>query len=575
MTSNTTGVLNFVGVRPATDIFDRAIKTTAAPVAISALWDTDTYTGADIRTATGFNIGLAEYTNANFFSEDTIFRDYPHPTYDDTNYQVAMNSPVLVDAEDGKLDSRAYIKKTVGDADARLAAFSYISYDILKKGKTELSPFVLDDEVYKDYSALLIPRAVGYTTALLDYFFRGDIRLGFETSPVAGYVFTNNTGEKMEGDFDIYYDTPAETRAPLWRGTGWIGPNGDRAAGIDFIPPADEKEGGKYIVVFKGKMGNEDGAVAGYVFHRLIEISPPERFVYSMISADENTRQFTELRAKVRNASNETIGSGSLQAVVKYKKTVDDETYSYTVSGARPVSSLSETASEFTFDFRQEPIPIDATDVRLIILFKGMIGQEQNALAMGERDISEPTPVDFFNNMDLVCIDGSWYVAGSQEAVAQVDADHDGVPEWDIYPHDIQDAYLKVSPGNAGKEAGPGDFTFHISSLKAGGFSRAYVLSEYEASHSSHVTKVTAEAADTWPHAIGQKTWPGAALKNQVELHGDEGYCRTVGLPAPCYVDNRNVMYPFRGRQMWGSMGVIFDNPPFPPGSTCEWDALR
>ena len=85
ITSNTTGVLNFVGVMPATDIFDRAIKATAAPVAISALWDTDTYTGADIRTATGFNIGLAEYTNANFFSEDTIFRDYPHPTYDDTN----------------------------------------------------------------------------------------------------------------------------------------------------------------------------------------------------------------------------------------------------------------------------------------------------------------------------------------------------------------------------------------------------------------------------------------------------------------------------------------------------------
>lgn len=33
--------------------------------------------------------------------------------------------------------------------------------------------FVLDSRVYEDYAALLLPRAIGYSAGLLDYFFRG------------------------------------------------------------------------------------------------------------------------------------------------------------------------------------------------------------------------------------------------------------------------------------------------------------------------------------------------------------------------------------------------------------------
>lgn len=109
MTGNAPGKLNFTGVSPVAGIFVLAKNAIAAPVPISALWDTDTYTGADVRTAAGFDIGLTEYTNANFFSEDTIFKDYPHPAYADTNYLDAINHPEEVDAEDGKFDNRVYI----------------------------------------------------------------------------------------------------------------------------------------------------------------------------------------------------------------------------------------------------------------------------------------------------------------------------------------------------------------------------------------------------------------------------------------------------------------------------------
>ncbi len=77
----------------------------------------------------------------------------------------------------------------------------------------------------------------------------------------------NKTGERVEGDFTIYYDTAKDERYPVWIGKGYLESTmDDKTNTIDFIPPVDAKEPGKYIVVFKGKMGNEEGAVAGYVY---------------------------------------------------------------------------------------------------------------------------------------------------------------------------------------------------------------------------------------------------------------------------------------------------------------------
>jgi hypothetical protein len=151
-------------------------------------WDTDTYTGSSVPTSDA--IGLAEYTNANFFSEDTIFSsNYPHPTYADTTYaSIDWKHPEITDAEDGKLDSRIYIRKTVGEADARMASMSYISRDCIKKGNIQFKPWILDEAVHNDYASLLIPRAVGYSAGLLNYFFRGSIDITLPSSGVYSVI---------------------------------------------------------------------------------------------------------------------------------------------------------------------------------------------------------------------------------------------------------------------------------------------------------------------------------------------------------------------------------------------------
>ncbi len=239
----------------------------SAPVPIANIFDTNKYDiGSDINTAIGFSIGIAEYANANFFSEGTIFKDYPHPTYTDTNFFDAFKYPEKADAEDGKFDNRVYIKKTVGEVDARLAAFSYISYDVIKKGYYQFSPLVLDDRVYNDYAALLTPRAVGYSAGLLNYFFRGEIDMVPDEQAGSGYEIVNETDEDMDGTFELWYDNMNDVRVKTWSASLSIGKKSsgnNKSTNISFDSPTDAKEPDKYMLVFRGKLGNEVDAVAG------------------------------------------------------------------------------------------------------------------------------------------------------------------------------------------------------------------------------------------------------------------------------------------------------------------------
>ncbi len=84
-------------------------------------WDTDQYTGANPSADTAR--GLAEYTNANFASQNTILtellpesaaRRFPHPARAETNLAQLVSDGVIpqeVYAEDGIPDTVVYLKK--------------------------------------------------------------------------------------------------------------------------------------------------------------------------------------------------------------------------------------------------------------------------------------------------------------------------------------------------------------------------------------------------------------------------------------------------------------------------------
>ncbi|ABK18036.1 hypothetical protein Sfum_2355 [Syntrophobacter fumaroxidans MPOB] len=324
---------------------------------VTRFWDTNNYDGTNPGISLNAQaVGLAEYTNINFVSGNTILaEDYlsdedssndvhyqPYPRKSSTNLQYYLDGvlqPQMVVGEDNKPDTSFYIAKT-GDGEA-IAHFLKPSY--LTIYFSELDPLesavsvrtlLLDEECLKEYASKLLPRAVGYSAALLNYFFRGQL-----------------------------------------------------------------------------------------------EITAPPEFVYSIIDGLNAAQGFRFIKARVRNATageeatNDAGQPGQLVAIAQYRlrtnyqadlsadpPTMDsrDEYYSYSVSAPLQVESLTSGSPglECTFDFTANPIPPGITDLYLKVVYKGKLGAEQDAVAVGMKDLCEPQHLSYWNSTDYFLLNG-------------------------------------------------------------------------------------------------------------------------------------------------------------------------
>jgi len=247
--------------------FDQSLLNISSPLAsipFANIFDSEKYTvtNPDPLVTLGNNIGLAEYTNANFFGDMTIFQKYPHPAKENTNAVLREK-----EAEDGVLDKVYYIQGYQSDS---LSAYSYFAnLDI--SGSPEGWKYNLDDDVYEDYATLLLPRAVGYSAGLLNYFFRGKIDIIIDPNNSSRYIIKNLSNENMFGAFSLYYDDTNNNRY-LVASWGNLAINANsQSSSVTFTSPSSPapKEKGKYILVFQGTFGNEIGAVMGKVVEGL------------------------------------------------------------------------------------------------------------------------------------------------------------------------------------------------------------------------------------------------------------------------------------------------------------------
>jgi hypothetical protein len=150
------------------------------PVPIARLLDTsmdDIGAGA---LGDGSGIGLAEYSNANFFSDDTIFPEtFPYPGLSNLQLSTPEQDPTT-----GKNKTYLFFKPGFGDGtNYRLAQASSLRNITGTSVPTDVG---LDYRVYTDYAHKLFPRAIGYSAGLIDYFFRGKID---STLWPAGYLW--------------------------------------------------------------------------------------------------------------------------------------------------------------------------------------------------------------------------------------------------------------------------------------------------------------------------------------------------------------------------------------------------
>ena len=108
------------------------------------------------------------------------------------------------------------------------------------------------------------------------------------------------------------------------------------------------------------------------------------------------------------------------------------------------------------------------------LVFKGQLGSETGAVALGTKDISEPTPLDVANNMDYACVNGTYLTAGSPAAITAVDSDHNGSANWDVFPHGLSDVYAAFN----GSPASASNYSAKFASIPPGSYGRVYLLAD-------------------------------------------------------------------------------------------------
>jgi len=129
---------------------------------------------------------------------------------------------------------------------------------------TQEAVFSINRFTMRAAHSFLIPRAVGYSAGLINFFFRGVGKIDLVPDPqnIGGYLIQNLSEEALKGTFSLYYDDTNDARVlyQTWPTNGDLLPHGQLAV-AGFPAPTDPnhapKNPGQYMLVFKGKMGQE------------------------------------------------------------------------------------------------------------------------------------------------------------------------------------------------------------------------------------------------------------------------------------------------------------------------------
>lgn len=246
-----------------------------------------------------------------------------------------------------------------------------------------------------------------------------------------------------------------------------------------------------------------------YFFRGRLELEAGEGGIYGVVDhAEKDAAEFTKLRVRLKNASsipsiegeeNPELSGGTLKAVIRYitnpcyspdlsgeidlsgqipasdcdtSRYVGEAKREISVSAPITVGQVGDSFTEHEFNFSDSPIPLGIRDVILQVVYEGKVADEEDGIAVGTRDISEPTYIAVFNNTDYYGIDGVLYspdeIRQTPDLLDRVDLNGDGEPDYDIDPEPLTGVQYIVN-GNPITET---------TTLEPNHFTRLAVLSE-------------------------------------------------------------------------------------------------
>jgi hypothetical protein len=238
-------------------------------------------------------LGLAEFCNGNFISEDSTYGEFfyfhgkhwfqfPSLAYTSqpklSPYNLA-DSVDKIELRNHKEGNRLRIRKT--GAGINVTNHSALNYLAVKNtprlgnSQMQVTLTLHDDKVLQEYHDILIPKAVEYSAGILDYFFRGTMDVcipGYDTnSPTFTNVVLNLSGQDFHGGvFYVFADAANGTRTQILKtnlADLITDPNGSFTNGtsLELICPGPISFTNQYLVVYQGTIGWTNGGALDLV----------------------------------------------------------------------------------------------------------------------------------------------------------------------------------------------------------------------------------------------------------------------------------------------------------------------
>lgn len=366
--------------------FNVQLNIPAAPLDIGsypipAFADYTDYWSTAAGTAAVPGRGLADYSNRGFFTAAKNFdsTEYPYPSRDPSRYAIAASTPTRWDGSPAPDPTPTYVYYgDVGDdwqqtTAANIPLTTYSLWDQFIRTRTASPSFSLNRVNYDAMASLLLPRAVAYSAGLINFFFRGriDIDLPDEGAFAAADHATDKGFTKVRAK--------VRNKSPVFFGEGQT-------------PQPQDMSDGQFFAVIR--------------YHK-------DKKYAAGLDTIVGTAPCTD-PAAVINAAKPDMSTQCRDAVEQ-------------IVVSQPVYAISLRADEqkvVEFDFDESPIPFDMTDVVLQVVYRGALGREADAVAVGTVDVSEPTYFAYHNASDYIHIDGHVYtrgdVNGNVDLLAQV-----------------------------------------------------------------------------------------------------------------------------------------------------------
>ena len=378
--------------------------------------------------------GMADYSNRGFFTSGTVpgMRECVNPgpganpcsTYaTGSTYPMPEEAFNANDWESFALPSEFYVNgkivkytefaRTVPDNiapshDAALLAKYHGKVPILTQGifKNVLDLLPPEEREGVDqtmrynnmqYDAdVLIPRAIGYSAGMIDFFFRGRIKV---EAPQDGVLSVTDQGMAHTVDPATAYPYCTNTVAAPIAGEPPLCTAGDifgftklRLKVRNDTPALTES-------------GSTAAAIAQDMATTLAAPGPTD----------------PRLVAVARYHRNRCYDAGLQgESVVDYAGTVTTPTCAGSnrstyqeISVSKPLAVGAATlngasSAPVTFDFGTDPIPINATDLIIQVVYRGPLGEEIDGIAVGSFDIREASYLTLWNNTDYAGCNGNW-----------------------------------------------------------------------------------------------------------------------------------------------------------------------